>query len=231
MIVAVDDFNMGAMENKGLNIFNSRYVLASPETATDGDYKSIEAIIAHEYFHNWTGNRITCRDWFQLLAQGGADGLPRPAVLRRHALGGGQAHRGRDPAAGRAVPRGRGAAGASGAAERIRRDQQLLHGDGLREGRRGHRDAAPAGRAGDLAAGARPLLRAARRAGLHHRGLAEGVRGRLGPRPRAVQALVRARPARRGSRSTERWDGRALHARRSSRRRRRRPGSRRRRRW
>ena len=64
-IVAVDDFNMGAMENKGLNIFNSKWVLASPETATDSDFERIEAIIAHEYFHNWTGNRITCRDWFQ----------------------------------------------------------------------------------------------------------------------------------------------------------------------
>ena len=71
MIVAVDDFNMGAMENKGLNVFNSRYVLASPETATDADYKAIEAIIAHEYFHNWTGNRITCRDWFQLCLKEG----------------------------------------------------------------------------------------------------------------------------------------------------------------
>lgn len=71
MIVAVDDFNMGAMENKGLNIFNSRFVLASPETATDADYKSIETIIAHEYFHNWTGNRITCRDWFQLCLKEG----------------------------------------------------------------------------------------------------------------------------------------------------------------
>lgn len=70
-IVAVDDFNMGAMENKGLNIFNSRYVLASPETATDEDYARIEAIIAHEYFHNWTGNRITCRDWFQLCLKEG----------------------------------------------------------------------------------------------------------------------------------------------------------------
>ena len=70
-IVAVDDFNMGAMENKGLNIFNSRYVLASPETATDADYERIESIIAHEYFHNWTGNRITCRDWFQLCLKEG----------------------------------------------------------------------------------------------------------------------------------------------------------------
>ena len=71
MIVAVDDFNMGAMENKGLNVFNSKYVLALPETATDTDYEGIEAVIAHEYFHNWTGNRITCRDWFQLSLKEG----------------------------------------------------------------------------------------------------------------------------------------------------------------
>jgi aminopeptidase N len=70
-IVAVPDFNMGAMENKGLNIFNDKYVLASPDTATDIDYLHIEAIIAHEYFHNWTGNRITCRDWFQLCLKEG----------------------------------------------------------------------------------------------------------------------------------------------------------------
>ena len=70
-IVAVDDFNMGAMENKGLNIFNASAVLASPETATDTDFERIEAIIAHEYFHNWTGNRITCRDWFQLCLKEG----------------------------------------------------------------------------------------------------------------------------------------------------------------
>ncbi|EJF85729.1 aminopeptidase N [Candidatus Bartonella washoeensis] len=70
-IVAVSDFNMGAMENKGLNIFNDKYVLADPETATDYDYRNIERIIAHEYFHNWTGNRITCRDWFQLCLKEG----------------------------------------------------------------------------------------------------------------------------------------------------------------
>jgi len=70
-IVAVDDFNMGAMENKGLNIFNSSCVLASPTTSTDADFERIEAIIAHEYFHNWTGNRITCRDWFQLCLKEG----------------------------------------------------------------------------------------------------------------------------------------------------------------
>src|SRR5580704_12315907 len=71
MIVAVSAFNMGAMENKGLNIFNDKYVLASPETATDSDFAGIEAVIAHEYFHNWTGDRITCRDWFQLCLKEG----------------------------------------------------------------------------------------------------------------------------------------------------------------
>lgn len=71
MIVAVDDFNMGAMENKGLNVFNSKYVLASQETATDQDYLGVEGVIAHEYFHNWTGNRVTCRDWFQLSLKEG----------------------------------------------------------------------------------------------------------------------------------------------------------------
>jgi aminopeptidase N len=71
MIVAVDDFNMGAMENKGLNIFNSRYVLATPETATDDDYLAIEEVVGHEYFHNWSGNRVTCRDWFQLSLKEG----------------------------------------------------------------------------------------------------------------------------------------------------------------
>ncbi|MGM0516670.1 MAG: aminopeptidase N [Pseudomonadota bacterium] len=70
-IVAVDDFNMGAMENKGLNIFNSKFILARAETATDADYDGIESVVAHEYFHNWSGNRVTCRDWFQLSLKEG----------------------------------------------------------------------------------------------------------------------------------------------------------------
>ena len=70
-IVAVSDFNMGAMENKGLNVFNTKYVLADPDTATDGDFDAVEGVIAHEYFHNWSGNRITCRDWFQLSLKEG----------------------------------------------------------------------------------------------------------------------------------------------------------------
>ncbi len=71
MIVAVGDFNMGAMENKGLNIFNTKFVLATPATATDTDYAGIESVVGHEYFHNWTGNRVTCRDWFQLSLKEG----------------------------------------------------------------------------------------------------------------------------------------------------------------
>ncbi|MFN3543556.1 MAG: aminopeptidase N [Thiobacillus sp.] len=71
MIVAVGDFNMGAMENKGLNIFNTKYVLARPDLATDADYQGIDRVVAHEYFHNWTGNRVTCRDWFQLSLKEG----------------------------------------------------------------------------------------------------------------------------------------------------------------
>ena len=70
-IVAVADFNFGAMENKGLNIFNSRYILADPDTATDADYDAIAGVVAHEYFHNWSGNRVTCRDWFQLSLKEG----------------------------------------------------------------------------------------------------------------------------------------------------------------
>jgi aminopeptidase N len=71
MIVAVSDFNMGAMENKGLNVFNTKYILAKPETATDQDYTAIESVIGHEYFHNWSGNRVTCRDWFQITLKEG----------------------------------------------------------------------------------------------------------------------------------------------------------------
>ena len=106
-IVAVSDFNMGAMENKGLNVFNDKYVLASPATATDTDYANIEAVIAHEYFHNWTGNRITCRDWFQLCLK---EGL---TVFRDHEFSAdmrsrpGASHRRRAHLAGAAIRRGR----------------------------------------------------------------------------------------------------------------------------
>ena len=98
MIVAVDDFNMGAMENKGLNIFNSTLRAGrAPRPPPTSTTRASRGSIAHEYFHNWTGNRITCRDWFQLSPEGGPDGLPRPAVLGRPAQRGRQADRGRDP--------------------------------------------------------------------------------------------------------------------------------------
>ena len=80
MIVAVGDFNMGAMENKGLNIFNAKFVLANPATATDADYAAIESVVGHEYFHNWSGNRVTCRDWFQLSLKEGF------TVFREHSF-------------------------------------------------------------------------------------------------------------------------------------------------
>jgi len=93
MIVAVDNFNAGAMENKGLNVFNSKYILARPESATDDDYAGIEGVVAHEYFHNWTGNRVTCRDWFQLSLKEGltvfrdqqfSGDMTSPSVKRIH---------------------------------------------------------------------------------------------------------------------------------------------------
>ena len=136
MIVAVSAFNMGAMENKGLNVFNDKYVLASPATATDTDYAHIEAVIAHEYFHNWTGDRITCRDWFQLCLKEGltvfrdeefsADQRSR-AVERIGDVRALRSHQFVEDA---------GPARPSGAAGALSRDQQLLHDHDLRQGRR-----------------------------------------------------------------------------------------------
>ena len=196
MIFCADDFNMGAMENKGLNIFNSRLVLADPATATDDDYAAIEGVIGHEYFHNWTGNRVTCRDWFQLSLKEGltvfrdqefSSDLNSRAVER--------IARGRVPAP-RAVPGGRGPDGAQRAARRVSRDQQLLHRHRLREGRRGHPHAAHAARPGALPPRHGPLLRAPRRHGGDLRRLRAGDAGRVGRRPRAVPALVLRRRAR-----------------------------------
>lgn len=92
MIVAVDFFNMGAMENKGLNIFNSKYVLARTDTATDKDYLDIERVIGHEYFHNWTGNRVTCRDWFQLSLKEGLTVFRDQEFRLRSGIAGGEPH-------------------------------------------------------------------------------------------------------------------------------------------
>ena len=107
MIVAVRDFNFGAMENKGLNVFNSSLLLADPATATDLDYERIEGVVAHEYFHNWTGDRITCRDWFQLCLKEGPDGVPRSVLFRGPARPCGAADQGSAHAPRTSVRRGR----------------------------------------------------------------------------------------------------------------------------
>ena len=114
-IVAVADFNFGAMENKSLNIFNSRYILADPDTATDLDYDAVAAVVAHEYFHNWSGNRVTCRDWFQLSLKEGF------TVFRDQCA----------RAAGRAIPGRRRAARPSHSAGKLYRDFKFLYGHHL----------------------------------------------------------------------------------------------------
>ena len=166
MIVAVRDFNMGAMENKGLNVFNTKYVLARPDTATDADFSNVEAVVAHEYFHNWSGNRVTCRDWFQLSLKEGFTVFRDQEFSSRRGLARAQAHSGRAAPVGRAVSRGRRAHGPSGAARLLRGDQQLLHADGLRKGRRGGAHDADAARAPRrFRARHGPVLRAPRRPG------------------------------------------------------------------
>ena len=159
-IVAVSDFNMGAMENKGLNIFNDKLVLARPDTASDADYGAIEGVIAHEYFHNWTGDRVTCRDWFQLCLKEGltvfrdqeftADMRSGPVkrILDVRAL------------KNRQFPEDAGPLAHPGAARLLYRDQQLLYGDSLREGRRALPHAADPARPRGISQRPRPLLRA-----------------------------------------------------------------------
>ncbi len=157
-IVAVDDFNMGAMENKSLNIFNTSCVLCSPQITTDIGFQRVQAIVAHEYFHNWSGNRVTCRDWFQLSLKEGftvfrdsqfsAD-MGSPTVKRVEDA---------TTAAHRPVCRGCRPHGAPGAAGILHGDQQFLHPDGVREGRRsGAHDAHLAG-GGALSSGFGPVL-------------------------------------------------------------------------
>ena len=142
MIVAVSAFNFGAMENKGLNIFNDKLLLASPETATDDDYARIESVVAHEYFHNWTGNRITCRDWFQLSLKEGLTVFRDQsfsADMRSAAV---QAHRGCEACCACGSSRKMPARSAHPVQpRRLYHDRQFLHRDRLRERRRGHRHA------------------------------------------------------------------------------------------
>ena len=125
-VVAVADFNAGAMENKGLNIFNTKLVLARPDISTDFDFSFIDRTVAHEYFHNWTGNRVTCRDWFQ-RRQGRADGLSRGAIRGGHVFRIRGAHSESASVAFLAVSRRRRPDGASGPAAVLRADQQFLH--------------------------------------------------------------------------------------------------------
>ena len=191
-IVAVSDFNMGAMENKGLNVFNDKYVLALPQTATDADYANIEAIIAHEYFHNWTGNRITCRDWFQLCLK---EGL---TVFRDQEFSADQRSRTvkriADVRALRAAQftEDAGPAGAQCAAGGLSRDQQFLHADRLREGRGGHPRAQAPHRRRGVPQGHGPLLRALRRHGGDRGRFHRLFRREFRSRPDAVHALVHA---------------------------------------
>ena len=106
MIVATDDFNMGAMENKGLNVFNSKYVLAKAETATDADFQGILGVVGHEYFHNWSGDRVTCRDWFQLSLKEGFTVFRDQQFMEDMTSPGVTAHQRREHPAQPPVPRG-----------------------------------------------------------------------------------------------------------------------------
>ena len=159
-IVAVSDFNMGAMENKSLNIFNSAYVLADQDTATDADFDNIARVVAHEYFHNWSGDRVTCRDWFQLSLKEGftvfrdqsfcAD-IGSPAVKRIE-----------DVRVLRAVqfPEDQGPLAHPGPARQLHRDFELLHGDRLQQGRRADPHVPHRARRREIPRRHRPLFRA-----------------------------------------------------------------------
>ena len=201
MIVAVGDFNMGAMENKGLNLFNTKYVLATPATATDGDYAAIESVVGHEYFHNWTGNRVTCRDWFQLSLKEGLT-VFRDQEFSMDMAGSASARAVKRIEDVRKLRQVQFAEDAGPMAHPVRPDsyQQINNfytADGLREGRRGGAHDADAGRPRRLRARHDAVLRAPRRPGRDLRRLRAGDRRRQpGQRardaPAAVQALVRA---------------------------------------
>ena len=190
MVVAVSDFNMGAMENKGLNVFNDKYVLASPETATDGDYLAIEVDHRPRVLPQLDRQPHHLPRLVPALPEGRPHGLSRPGVHLRRALAGRHPHRRRAGAARAPVRRGRGPPRPPGAARGLQRDQQFLHDDGLREGRRSHPHAAHADRRGDVPQGHGPLFRAARRRGRDRRAVRQMLRRGERPRPFAIHALV-----------------------------------------
>ena len=207
-IVAVADFNFGAMENKGLNIFNSRYILADPDTATDADYDAVAGVVAHEYFHNWSGNRVTCRDWFQLSPEGRLHRLPRPAASRptwaRRAV-----KRIEDV---RVLRAAQFPEDAGPLAHPVRPDSYIeisnfytatIYNKGAELIRMMHTILGPE----KFRAGCRPLFRAPRRRGGDLRGFRLRDGGGERRRPRPVPRSGTARPARRGSRRRSRRDG------------------------
>ena len=177
-IVAVSDFNMGAMENKGLNVFNDALILASPETATDCELRGNRAGDRARVLPQLDRQPHHLPRLVPAVPQGGPHRLPRPGVLRRPALRHGRAHPRRAQPEGGAVSRGRGPARPSRAPRPLHRDQQLLHGHRLQQGRRGRAHAADAAGARGLPQGHGPLLRAPRRAGGDGGGLRHLLRGR-----------------------------------------------------
>jgi aminopeptidase N len=185
------DFNMGRDGEQGPQHLQRQVHLADAETATDDDFATIEGVIAHEYFHNWTGNRITCRDWFQLSLKEGLTVFRDQEFSARHALAGAQAHRGRAHLRACSSPR-------TPARSRIRAPDSYLEinnfytGHGVREGRRSRAHAATVLGPEGFRTRHRPVLPAPRRPGRDDRGLPRGARRRDGHRPVAVRALVRA---------------------------------------
>ncbi len=190
MIVAVSDFNMGAMENKGLNVFNDKYVLATADTATDTDFAGIEAVIAHEYFHNWTGNRITCRDWFQLCLKEGltvfrdqefsSDMRSRPVkrIADVRGLRAAQFVEDAGPLAHPVRP------------ETYKEINNFLYGHRVRERRRSRAHGADSDRAREIPRRHGSLFRAPRWRGRHGRAIHPMLRRCERPRPDAIHALV-----------------------------------------
>ncbi len=190
-VVATHDFNMGAMENKGLNIFNAKCLLADPDSTTDDEYRHVEAVVAPRVFPQLERQPRHLPRLVPALAEGRPHGIPRAELLGRHELRAAEAHRGRVAAASRAVPRGRRPAGASGAPGAVQRDQQFLHRHGVRERRRAGAHAGRRAGPGRLPPRHGPLLRAQRRPRRHAGGFPRRAGRGQRHRPCALPGLVR----------------------------------------